>query len=1120
MSEREIFDTALAFSDPVERSAYLDRVCASDPALKDRIEGLLDVHGNLGNFLEAPACDLVATVDRPAVVERPGTIIGPYKLLEQIGEGGFGIVFMAEQQHPVRRQVAVKVLKPGMESRQIVARFEAERQALALMDHPNIAHVLDGGETASGRPYFVMDLVRGLPITEFCDRDHLTPRERLELFVSTCHAVQHAHQKGIIHRDIKPSNLLVTLDDGVPVVKIIDFGIAKAIGQRLTDKTLATNLAQLIGTPLYMSPEQAEMSGLDVDTRTDIYSLGVLLYELLTGTTPFDKERLHQASYDEIRRIVREEEPPKPSTRISTMGQAAASAVSAQRHSDPKQLRSLLRGDLDWIAMKALEKDRNRRYETAGALARDVERYLNDEPVDACPPSAWYRFRKLARRNRAALMVAGTISGTLCAAVVGLLIANYQVTAQRNLAQREHEQSEANLQKAQKAVDDYFTLVSESQLLDVPGLDSVRKRLLETALNYYEDFIRQHGANSQFQADVAAAHLRLAQITYLDGGGSDQYFPHLRDGVAIIERLIQEHRDTPEVQRRLAGLYLTGKELDISARGSVGLEEVIPQLEKLAHILTKFVADNPDVAELQNDLGGACRYVAQAYSTSAEAVPWFQKAIRLWEGLAGAHPGVAGYRENLARAYELFGTYLNMHRRRSEADQCIRKAFLLRQELVRDYPARTSYTAWLAVSYRALGESLSARKHPQEAEKNIRQALEIQQKLAGDFPSLHTYQHDLAQTRLALARLMKDVQRPKEAEADYRQALAGRQDLVAHFPKIALYRDQYVAAAPEVASFLASIGQAKDGAKITRQAALFCQERMQAPSLTVQERTEFGEVCGGLAEEMKLLGRADEAEELYERTIAIFEKMHIEVRADESQRTYVDRGHANLHQSRGDSYAAGGQWDKALADHARMVELEPSNHHHWFCSAVLYLYLGDAEGYRRICTGMLDRFGNTTDTTIAERTAKTCSLGPGAGTDPERVLKLADQAVTGKEKHRDYRWFVLARAMADYRAGHFTGAIDWLERLSPRIGGSHLDSAAFAVQALARHRLGRAQEARSALAHSQAILAAKMPNPKAGRPFANDWHDWLRALILCREAEGLLGANGAPAPVQRGSALD
>jgi serine/threonine protein kinase len=403
-----IFWDAAQIASAGERDAYLDRACAEDVELRQRVEELLQVRSKAGSFLEAPAPHLVATVGERPLSEGPGTVIGPHKLLEQIGEGGFGVVFMAEQQEPIRRKVAVKVIEPGMDSKQVIARFEAERQALALMDHPNIAKIIDAGQTASGRPYFVMELVKGMPITDYCDQGQLTPRERLELFISVCQAVQHAHQKGIIHRDLKPSNILVTLHDGSPVVKVIDFGIAKALGQQLTDKTLFTSFAQLIGTPLYMSPEQAALSGQDVDTRSDIYSLGVLLYELLTGTTPFAKERFQEAGYDEIRRIIREEEPPKPSTRINTLGQAATT-LSTQRKSDPKQLCRLFRGELDWIVMKCLEKDRNRRYETASALGVDAHRYLRDEPVFAGPPSVWYRLGKFTRRNKVGLAIVGLI---------------------------------------------------------------------------------------------------------------------------------------------------------------------------------------------------------------------------------------------------------------------------------------------------------------------------------------------------------------------------------------------------------------------------------------------------------------------------------------------------------------------------------------------------------------------------------------------------------------------------------------------------------------------------------------------------------------------------------------
>jgi serine/threonine protein kinase/tetratricopeptide (TPR) repeat protein len=400
--------------------AYLDGACGEDAELRERVERLLGAHGGQKSLhIPAPSQPGEAA-ERPAV-ERPGEMVGPYKLLEEIGEGGMGTVFLAEQARPVRREVALKVIKVGMDTRQVVARFEAERQALALMDHPNIARVLDAGATESGRPYFVMELVRGIPITEFCDRERLSIPERLGLFVLVCRAVQHAHQKGVIHRDLKPSNILVTVIDGAAVPKVIDFGVAKATGPALTERTLHTGFSEFVGTPLYMSPEQAELSGVDVDTRSDIYSLGVLLYELLTGTTPFDAGTFRRAALDEMRRIIREQEPPRPSTRLSSLGEAR-SAVSASRRSDARHLERDVRGELDWVVMKALEKDRRRRYETAGDFASDVARYLTDQPVQACPPSAGYRLRKFVRRNRGPVTVGLALATLLVLGTVGTSI--------------------------------------------------------------------------------------------------------------------------------------------------------------------------------------------------------------------------------------------------------------------------------------------------------------------------------------------------------------------------------------------------------------------------------------------------------------------------------------------------------------------------------------------------------------------------------------------------------------------------------------------------------------------------------------------------------------------------
>ena len=545
-SVESIFSAALQKDSAQERAAFLNEACAGNDDLRRQVQRLLDAVPKVGSFMAKPfapteeeagaeparSAPAAATLPPRPVSEGSGTRIGPYKLLQKIGEGGMGVVYMAEQEHPIRRRVALKIIKPGMDSTLVIARFEAERQALAMMDYLNIARVLDAGTTESGRPYFVMELVQGVPITHYCDENKLSLKERLELFIPVCRAMQHAHQKGIIHRDVKPSNVLVTLYDGKPVPKVIDFGVAKAIEQKLTERTMFTQYRAIVGTLEYMAPEQAEMSGLGVDTRSDIYSLGVLLYELLTGTTPVEQAKVRELTYIQLLRMIQEDEPPKPSTRLSTTQQLAT--IAAQRRTGVRELAKQVRGELDWIVMKALEKDRTRRYETASGLARDVERFLHDEPVEAGPPSARYRLRKFAHRYRRGLQIAGAFALLL---VAGAAFSAWEAVqarraAQAALAQRDRavaaeaaatvarSAEAAQRQKAEVARDDKEKARSAAETNRVAAgraRDDAERALYFNRINLaYQYWLGNHLDQSNRILQLCPAALRGWEWRYLD----------------------------------------------------------------------------------------------------------------------------------------------------------------------------------------------------------------------------------------------------------------------------------------------------------------------------------------------------------------------------------------------------------------------------------------------------------------------------------------------------------------------------------------------------------------------------------------------------------------------------
>ncbi len=724
----EIFLAAVEKA-PADRAAYLDAVCGSSAELRAQVEALLRSHEEAGSLLEQPLFRLGRTVDETPVAEQPGVVLagGRYKLLEQIGEGGMGTVWMAQQAEPVKRLVALKLLKAGMDSKQVIARFEAERQALALMDHPNIAKVHDAGTTPDGRPFFAMELVKGVPITRYCDEQCLTPRQRLELFVPVCRAIQHAHQKGIIHRDLKPSNVLVALYDDRPVPKVIDFGVAKATGQRLSAQTLHTGFGTVVGTVEYMSPEQASFNALDVDTRSDIYSLGVLLYELLTGSPPFTRQELEKAGVLEMLRLICEREPSKPSTRLSTA--EGLPTLAANRGTEPAKLTRLMRGELDWVVMKALEKDRNRRYESASAFAADVERYLDDEPVQACPPSASYRLRKFARKYRAPLGVGAVFVVLL---VLGAAVSIWQAV-RATLAERqavaERDRAEASFRMARDAVDRLFMQVSQSPKLKAHSMEKFRKDLLQSAREFYNRFIREQFDTPGVRHDLALAYHRLTDIS---------------------------------------------RELGDTAAAEEASSEATALLEELA-------VAHPDVPEYQRDLAANHAALGRVYFNTAnwdKAVAAYQRALAIQENQAKAYPHVPEYQYALAQTCSELGV---VHSRQNRVDRTTVAAAMCRraQETLnkllqesKDNPRASEYKALLAATQKNLGEVYLIGGLRDKAETALKEAQSLYEELATNH-DLHEYWEALAICGAQLGTVYKD--RPAtldKAEAVQQQALA------------------------------------------------------------------------------------------------------------------------------------------------------------------------------------------------------------------------------------------------------------------------------------------------------------------------------------------------------------
>lgn len=1117
-SERalEIFTEAAQL--PVEeRAAFLDRVCAGKEALRQKVEALLGSNDRAGSFLEQPPTGAISA--RRATVaagEKPGDQIGRYKLIEPLGEGGCGVVFMAEQEQPVRRQVALKIIKPGMDSRSVIARFEAERQALALMDHPNIAKIFDAGTTESGRPFFVMELVRGPKITDYCDQNSLTTEERLGLFAQVCRAVQHAHQKGVIHRDIKPSNILVAkTGEGTALPVVIDFGIAKATAnQRLADQTIFTAVEMLIGTPAYMSPEQAELGGTDVDTRTDIYSLGVLLYELLTGFTPFDGKALMKSGLDEIRRVIREREPARPSTRLSTMTAGELTIAAQRRHSAPPHLIRSVRGDLDWIVMKALEKERSRRYDTANGLALDVERHLANEAIWARPPSKLYRLRKTALRNKVLFASVGIIASVL----VGSLIAVSFALAREKKASVKSQQVTKFLEAMLNGVGPSVARGRDTAMLreildetaerigkEMANQPEVEAELLSIIAKLYEEI-----ANARKGEELArrALDIRLKHFgpDSLEAAASMNLLGHMfmvqrklpeaekAHSAALVirkRRLGDENADTATSLNRLSGVY----------RDQRKLIEAEAMAREALRVRRKLLGnEHVDVAGSLRNLclihGYAGRWA------EAEEIARDVLAIRR-KTLGNEDPRVASALEDLAWV-------LNPLKKFKEAQAVEAEALVMRQKLLGDAHPDVPRTL------NALGQLLGNQGDLQAASGVLKAVLTMQRKLLGDDSSatLETYS--------SLAKVLQREGKRTEAEAVWREALARGSNAWADIHTERLY------AMRGLGESLESQGKWPEAEEVWRESLL----RWRKKEGIEGQQSMYTLRKLGLA--LKAAQKWPEAESVFREALNISRKKGDEdsealvdlermVRALTAQKKFVEAKQlldgiltpafvikpesVDLLASRVTVMGRQARWKEAAVAAALAVEIQLTDHYRYHTLAGLLAMVGDRPAYEKVCQRMIAKFSDSTDPYVLERIAQDWLLLPNSGADLALMDKLADKAVTLGRGRDGFPYFQACKAMSHYRLGNHSEAVVWGERVAK--SSAHFAQAkACAVMAMAHWQLGRTNEALAMLRKGDTLVPAFAPE-RGVDDLGESWVASMMARVSLDEATRLIHGGQA-----------
>jgi serine/threonine protein kinase len=1167
-----IFWSAVGMADPAERNRYLDEACADDPKLRSALDELLAAYPKADQFLERPACAVDAIrIRESAITERPGTVIGPYKLLQQIGEGGFGVVFLAEQERPVKRRVALKVIKPGMDTRQVIVRFEAERQAVALMDHPNIAKVLDAGTTGEsrrhtpfaaasdgtrsvpatmGRPYFVMELVQGVSITQYCDQCNTTTRERLALFVTVCQAVQHAHQKGVIHRDIKPTNVLVAIQDGQPAPKIIDFGVAKAIDQQLTEHTLMTVFAQMVGTPLYMSPEQAELSPLGVDTRSDIYSLGVMLYELLSGTTPFDKDRLHSASYDELRRIIREEEPPRPSARISTLASDVSTTVAEHRRTDARRLTQQVRGELDWIVMKCLEKDRNRRYDSASSLARDVERYLHDEPVQACPPSTIYRLRKHARRNKTLLAAAGAISAAL---VVGLGVATWQyirattesarAKAVSNLLQEmlgsaDIDRAKGRNYTVRELLDDSSDRV-RGQLADQPGVEADIRATIGGAYR------------SLGMSDLAEPHLEKALEL-----GRKVYGPHHENVAAILvdygwnlehqQRFNEAEpylREALDIYRRrgVAGAEVFRalrvlQDLLVSSHRDVEAERVTSEAMAIARQSSEEFDDFPSILHQYADL-------KHRQGLFAEAEDFARQAVQMHRRMHGEHRDTAHALDKLANA-------LQSQKKYEEAEKALRERLsILRRYYADDDASVRSTFKWLKTIVEARGDkaalemlvkeeaklelrSDSAVHHVRLAQllltnksqggstsdvahELIQRAIEGYGQVAIDHPRDLDRRLKAAEGYVEITKLcLTDPDFVREIHEAYRQLTECLETLLSEFADSAGIENdvayRYRGWGLLVEGNLDCLPQFEHA---IRQAIGLFEKLAREDPKTHPIWFFLADGYARLGEALWRSGKPDDGKAAFARAIEICEQRAAEIENHSSSNDiailYTFLGH---YLSSNDRAQQAADYVRMAAVHAKRLSDPTAATDLLGQIALLQARLGDKDGYRRTCQALVELPFEQLASPDKWRLNWTPCLAPDALDDPSLPVMLGKEFLASSSTN-ERRFGLCQLGAAHYRAGQYEQAAERLEEVfaaKPRDSSRVNDPVNYCrlFLAMTQWQLGRQEESRRLLTQTLPAVEEESQSPSS---------HWVRrvALELLRsEAEALIGPTATTEAVE------